>query len=361
MECTPLIKGVSKANLSSAIVKHYKKHKRDLPWRQNQDPYRIWVSEIMLQQTQVKTVIPYFNRWVKRFPTVESLAKAKIETVLSFWTGLGYYRRCRFLHEGAQQTVNEHNGKIPDTPERLQKIKGIGKYTAGAISSIAFGLPAPIVDGNVERLLSRVFRIEHDVKSKEGQTLLWQLAQWLIPPKSASDFNQGMMELGATVCKPKNPDCQRCPLQAYCRAKKHGDIDSFPIKAKRIGTKEKKKIPYKVAWLTRRQKILLCRRHANGLFPGVWELPHAETKASLKKLFTNPTDVMPKSIIHFEHVLSHRLLDIKLYPAEIEGKAKLRNDLIFDKNKWFSPNELSTIGLSSAMKTIIEKQLGVKA
>ena len=361
MDFESVTKGHSRRKTATAVVKHYLNHKRDLPWRNNNDPYRIWVSEIMLQQTQVATVIPYFNRWMTRFPTIQHLAEATLEEVLTLWTGLGYYRRCRFLHEGAKQIVGECHGTLPKTTKELQKIKGIGPYTAGAISSIAFGLPAPIVDGNVERLLSRIFAMKHNIKSKEGQAYLWKLSEWLVPTSKSSEFNQGMMELGATICKPKNPTCNECPLSNNCRAFKEGTVSSYPVKSKKLGRGEKKRIAYNVAWLTRRNKILLCRRHLSGLFPGVWELPHAKSKKSLSHLFTNPMVIKSKAITAFDHVLSHRLLDIKLYPAEIEGKVKLKNVSVFDKTKWFSRSELSTIGLSSAMKRLIDHQLGVNA
>ena len=201
------------------LLSWYRLHKRDLPWR-GASPYAVWVSEIMLQQTQVATVIPFFLRFLERFPTVEALAESPIEEILLHWAGLGYYARARNLHRAAQIVVTNHAGNVPDTPESIETLPGIGRYTAGAILSIAYNVPRPLVDANVIRVLSRVFGLRGDPKSGANQTALWSLAEQLVltAQDAPGDFNQGLMELGALVCEPSEPQCERCPLLQDCVA-----------------------------------------------------------------------------------------------------------------------------------------------
>lgn len=221
------------AALREALLSYYEKHKRDLPWRKSADPYAIWVSEIMLQQTRVDTVIPYYERFLQSFPSVQSLAAADEKEVLARWSGLGYYRRARMLHAGAQKVVKEHGGVVPNDPKALLQLPGIGAYTAGAIASIAFGQSEPILDGNVERVLTRVTAMSANPRENPARAELWALAAKLAKGPNPGALNQALMELGATVCLPANPQCLLCPARAHCAAVGTGDPEQFPVLPKK--------------------------------------------------------------------------------------------------------------------------------
>lgn len=249
-----------------ALLAHYDARARELPWRRETDPYRIWVSEVMLQQTRVETAIPYYERWLERFPTLEALAEAPIDDVLRAWAGLGYYRRAHNLHRAANVVRERHHGELPDDPDALRRLPGIGDYTAGAIASIAFGRPEPAVDGNVRRVLCRL----HDLPDP-GAAELRRLAAALVPEDRPGDFNQALMELGATLCTPRAPRCPTCPLAAYCRARAAGTQlerplpkPSKPIPEDDVGT---------AVVISEDGALLLVRRPDDGLLAGLWEFP----------------------------------------------------------------------------------------
>ncbi|WP_223067116.1 A/G-specific adenine glycosylase [Paenibacillus caui] len=260
---------------SRELLVWYEGSKRDLPWRRHRDPYYIWVSEIMLQQTRVDTVIPYFHRFIERFPTIADLAEAPEEEVLKCWEGLGYYSRARNLQQAAKQVAERHGGKVPDDKASVSALKGVGPYTAGAILSIAFGQPEPAVDGNVMRVLSRYFLIEDDIMKPATRTRMEVLAARLIPEGRASDFNQALMELGALVCTPKSPHCLTCPVMEHCQGRLAGAEERLPVK-----TKAKPPRPeYRLAALVEGAggnsgRVLVRRRGASGLLARMWELPH---------------------------------------------------------------------------------------
>jgi A/G-specific adenine glycosylase len=248
----------------------YKQNARRLPWRGDADPYTIWVSEIMLQQTRVETVIPYFRRWMERFPDLETLAKASEQEVLLAWEGLGYYSRARNLHHSARLVIAKHAGKIPRDQKGLQALPGIGRYTAGAISSIAFGMDEPVLDGNVRRVLARIFNVSVPARSPEGERQLWALARDILPPGEAGDHNQALMDLGALVCIPRNPACAHCPLAEICQTNALGLQDERPVMGQRPD------IPHHIvtaAVIRRAGKFLITRRPSNGLLGGMWEFP----------------------------------------------------------------------------------------
>lgn len=254
------------------LLAWYRVQKRDLPWR-GASPYAVWVSEIMLQQTQVVTVIPFFLRFLERFPTVEALASAPIEEVLLHWAGLGYYARARNLHRAAQIVVAQHGGKVPDAPDIIETLPGIGRYTAGAILSIAYNRPRPLVDANVIRVLSRLFGLHGDPKSAVNQTALWGLATELVQAAhdSPGDFNQGLMELGALVCEPSEPKCERCPLLQDCVAGNSPDpsaLPEFPPNKASIA------VTHSAAILRNNAgEVLVVQRPLHGLWGGLWEFP----------------------------------------------------------------------------------------
>lgn len=247
-----------------------------LPWRESQpdtraDAYRVWLSEIMLQQTQVETVKPYFERFLSTYPTVETLAAAPLGDVLKLWEGLGYYSRARNLHKTAKIVAEDYGGRFPQTVEGLLALPGIGRYTAGAIASIAFGVRAPVLDGNVIRVFSRLLDLETDVSLPATQSHLWQAADAWLPETRAGDYNQALMELGRTVCKPRHPLCERCPIQAHCLAYQRGTQALRPVKAKKAPVPH-----YDVAAGIIRDdvgRILIAQRPLEGLLGGLWEFP----------------------------------------------------------------------------------------
>ncbi len=257
------------------LLAWYRAHRRDLPWRRSRDPYAIWVSEIMLQQTRVETVRLYYDRFLTAFPDVESLARAQLDDVLKLWEGLGYYGRARNLHRAARVVADESGGALPESVDALRRLPGIGGYTAGAIASIAFGLDEPVVDGNVMRVLSRVFRVRSPVSDASTQRSLWRLARALIPPNRAGEMNQAVMDLGATVCRARAPACGRCPIAELCQARVRGEEEELPRKAAR------KPLPHDqvaVGVVRKHGRILIGRRPEEGLLGGLWEFPGGKQK-----------------------------------------------------------------------------------
>jgi len=256
--------------LGRAVLAWYRRHQRDLPWRRTKDPYAIWLSEIMLQQTRVATATAYYERFLKRFPTVEALASAPLDDVLKLWEGLGYYTRARNLHRAAKDVVTRFGGRLPATCAELLTLPGIGRYTAGAIASIAFGLDEPVLDGNVTRVLCRVHHIAGDPKAAPTQARLWQLASELIPRGRAAQVNQALMDLGATLCTPRAPACGKCPLRRLCQALAQEEQEQFPVKARR------KAVPHyhvPVAVIRKGTRVLIAQRRPEGFLGGLWEFP----------------------------------------------------------------------------------------
>ncbi|TYA11674.1 A/G-specific adenine glycosylase [Paenibacillus faecis] len=270
----------NKQYFGTELLKWYERSKRDLPWRRHRDPYYIWVSEIMLQQTRVDTVIPYFQRFIERFPTLKDLAEAPEEDVLKCWEGLGYYSRARNLQAAARQVVERHGGTVPSVKAEVAALKGVGPYTTGAILSIAFNQPEPAVDGNVMRVLSRYFLIREDIMKTGTRTRMEELAASLIPRGRAADFNQALMELGALICTPKSPSCLVCPVMARCAARLEGAEDALPVKSKAKPPRPE----YRLVALVEGDgehagRVLVRRRPASGLLARMWELPHIPAAA----------------------------------------------------------------------------------
>ena len=259
------------ASISSRLFNWYRVHARSMPWRDHPDPYAVWVSEIMLQQTRVEAVIPYFERWMKLFPTIGELAEATEQDVLKAWEGLGYYSRARNLHNAARIIVDKHGGELPRDLNQLGKLPGIGRYTVGAIASIAFGIDEPALDGNLRRVYARLFDVAEPADSLRGEQILWKLAAQHLPPGQAGDYNQALMDLGATICLPKNPRCLLCPLMQDCKARIAGTQEARPV------LKPKRETPHVIhaaAVIVKRGKVLLARRPSKGLLGGMWEFPN---------------------------------------------------------------------------------------
>lgn len=338
------------SRLASRLLNWYRLHKRTLPWRGHPDPYAVWVSEIMLQQTRVETVIPYFEKWMRLFPTITSLADASEHSVLTAWEGLGYYSRARNLHKAAKVVAEQYNGKIPRDLNELSQLPGIGRYTLGAIASIAFDMNVPALDGNIKRVYARIFDVSEPVDSPKGDKLLWELAETYLPKKDAGDYNQALMDLGATICVPKNPRCLICPVMSLCKARANGTQNQRPVKL------PKKVVPHHVhaaAVIVNRGKVLLSRRPSKGLLGGMWEFPngrvapqvdgHGEPFGGLAsalktgynlRLRKTRGNVPPKEMGVVHHGYSHFSVSTYVYPCEAEVMPKAEN------LKWVSLKDL---------------------
>jgi A/G-specific adenine glycosylase len=271
---------------SSKLLAWYRANQRTLPWRGHPSAYAVWVSEIMLQQTRVEAVIPYFERWMRLFPTVHELASASERDVLNAWEGLGYYSRARNLHKAAQMVTAQYNGELPHDLEELRKLPGIGRYTLGAIASIAFGMDVSALDGNIKRVYARIFDVTEPVDSPAGEKLLWKLADKNLPKGQAGDYNQALMDLGATICVPKNPRCLICPVMKLCRARQNGTQNERPVK------QPKKDVPHythAAAVVIQRGRVLLAQRPSKGLLGGMWEFPNG-------RVDDDPARGLPKAL-----------------------------------------------------------------
>ena len=270
--------------LASRLLAWYQVDKRTPPWRDHPDPYAVWVSEIMLQQTRVETVIPYFEKWMRLFPDVRSLANASEQDVLNAWEGLGYYSRARNLHKAARIVAEQHNGDLPRDLDELRKLPGIGRYTLGAIASMAFGMDVSALDGNIKRVYARIFDVTEPVDTPAGEKLLWQLADKNLPKGHAGDYNQALMDLGATICVPKNPRCLICPVMKLCKARQNGTQNARPV------VSPKKDIPHYVhaaGVIIQRGKVLLAQRPSTGLLGGMWEFPNGRVNGDPAKELPN--------------------------------------------------------------------------
>lgn len=259
------------SRLATRLLNWYRQHGRTLPWRGHPDPYVIWVSEIMLQQTRVETVIPYFEKWMRRFPSVKDLAATSEQELLNAWEGLGYYSRARNLHKAAKIIVDDYEGKLPRDLKSLRKLPGIGRYTVGAIASIAFNMDEPTLDGNLRRVFARLFDVSEPADSSAGEEFLWDLAAEHLPKGQAGDYNQALMDLGATICLPKNPRCLICPLMEICEARINGTQEQRPV------LKPRKETPHHIhaaGVVVSKGKVLISKRPSKGLLGGMWEFPN---------------------------------------------------------------------------------------
>jgi A/G-specific adenine glycosylase len=336
---------LKKEKIQAKLLQWFKKNKRDLPWRKTKDPYAIWISEIMLQQTQVATVIPYYEKFLKAFPTVHHLAKANLSTVLKVWEGLGYYSRARNLHRASQIILKHFNGKIPNNLKDLLSLSGIGRSTAGAILSIAFNKKAPILDGNAKRVLSRVFAISGNPVRGKTEGLLWQLSESLVPKGKESFFNQGLMDLGAMICTPKDPQCLKCPLCDLCKAWGSGKPEKFPLST------IKKKIPHikaVSAVIRKDEKVLLRQRPPEGLLGGLWEFPNwkIEEKRRLKLRLRSHIKKEMGLNVTFQQTYSHFKLTLHVFQCKyLDGEIM---------GRWVPFRKLQSLPLSRIHRRIAE-------
>lgn len=320
------------------ILHYYRQHKRNLPWRDITDPYKIWISEIILQQTQVKQGLSYYLKFIQKFPDIYTLACSTQDEILHLWQGLGYYSRARNMHKAAQQVITEYHGQFPDTYEKLLTLKGIGKYTAAAIASFAYNLPYAVVDGNVYRVLSRYFGIEIPIDTTEGKNFFSEFAQKILDKKHPSEYNQAIMEFGATYCKPQNPDCPNCLLSQYCKAFHQNKVNHLPIKSRNI--KKKNRYFNYFIFLQSNQYTYIQKRQINDIWKGLYEFYLEESNDTLMN--TNSIQTLLKNYsISFKtidissmhkHILTHQNLfiqfikvDIKYLPSQFHLKKVLIN------------------------------------
>ena len=307
--------------MQRALLAYYRKHKRDLPWRRTQDPYAIWVSEIMLQQTQVQTVVPRFGQFLQQFSTVTALAAVEESTVCEAWAGLGYYRRARHLYKAARAVVAEYAGVLPTTAAELRHLPGIGTYTAAAIASIAFGEKAAAVDGNLVRVLSRVFTLPGRADDPALLTSVRAHAERLVQHPRPGDINQALMDIGATICRADGAECAPCPLRETCQAHSEGHPLHYPGKKKPTS---RKALPVAFAWIERAGEVLLEQRSLDGLWPGLWQLPSAEGRAAKATLGKRLGKHVGAPIVRVSHTLSHRDVTATVYRATATAQAHQR-------------------------------------
>lgn len=353
---------VVKRHVRPALLGWFDHSKRDLPWRKTSDPYAIWVSEVMLQQTQVDRVIGYYQRFLTALPTIESLANASVPDVLALWRGLGYYSRARNLHKAAQEMVARFGGAMPKDLDSLKSLPGFGRYTAGAVASIAFRQAVPLVDGNVARVFSRLFEIDGAPGEKTREALLWRIAEHLVEGQRPGDFNQSLMELGATVCLPSKPLCLLCPVQTWCAALEKGRVSELPPPKKAA---KRKKLELAVAVVQRKGVVLMARRSESGLFGGLWEMPTVEIGAdgngyaAIRSMLGKRATIGPEMSV-IERTLTHRDLRLHLYPVVLPPKLREVPEG-FAEWSWVPVTETHALGMSSAMAAALHFSVPLRA
>lgn len=346
----------ARAGLRRSLLAWYARTKRDLPWREDVSPYRVMVSEFMLQQTQVDTVIPYFNRFLDRFPTIQALATAHLDDVLKCWEGLGYYSRARNLHAAAGEIVNDFSGRIPDTFDQLARLRGFGPYTTAAVMSIAFDAPFAVVDGNVIRVLTRLCAIEEDVTKSGIKKTLTEIAQGLLDTGRPGDYNQALMELGATVCLPRDPDCAACPVARHCRARELGIQSNLPRKRKPSPRKHRTEV---AIVLRRDGALLVARRPDEGLLGGLWEFPTVPRSRGPKARWgtalserTGLNVTVEQKLQTLHHTFTHFDLELHAYEGVAEGDRLLPVD--YAQMRWVPQTDLDRLAFSRVHRRLAD-------
>ena len=349
------------SRIAKRLLYWYKRHGRILPWRGHPNPYAVWVSEIMLQQTRVEAVIPYFARWMARFPTIQSLAEASEQDVLNHWEGLGYYTRARNLHKAAKIVAGEFGGKLPHSVDALRKLPGIGRYTAGAIASMVFGMDEPTLDGNLRRVFARLFNVKAPADSAEGEKQLWSIAAENLPKGRAGDFSQALMDLGATICLPKNPLCMLCPLEVDCQARKLGIQEALPI------LKPKAEVPsvvHSAAVIIQRGRVMLAKRPSEGLLGGMWEFPNGRITGDPawglhRALKTGYSLTVRAGVLLgiLQHAYTHFRITVHVFSAElkISGTEKTKAERMKKNIKWVKLSELEDHPMGKIDRQIARK------
>ncbi|MEW6650569.1 MAG: A/G-specific adenine glycosylase, partial [Chloroflexota bacterium] len=344
------------------LLEWYRSSQRRLPWRGSRDPYAVWVAEIMLQQTRVETVIPYFERWMAQFPSLAHLAQASQQQVLTAWEGLGYYSRARNLHRAAKMVVEQFGGSLPDTPQGLLRLPGIGRYTAGAIASIAFGRDEIALDGNLRRVIARLFDVSLPARSPQGEQRIAGLLRAHLPSGLAGDYNQALMDLGATLCTPRRPRCAECPLAELCRARALGAQEQRPLLPRRLPLP---RITVAAAVIQRDGRVLITRRPSNGLLGGMWEFPGGkqEDGESLADCLRREireelgVDIAIGSPLGvYQHAYSHFKVTLHAFAcALLEGEPQA---LQVDALEWAHPRQLSAYPMGKIDRQIAARFAG---
>lgn len=349
--------GTNARRVRTALLRWYDECKRVLPWRETSDPYRVWLSEIMLQQTRVESVIGYFERFTAAFPTVRQLAAAPLDDVLRLWSGLGYYTRAKNLHAAARVVVDAHNGEFPSEANGLRALPGVGRYTAGAVASIAFGRRAAVVDGNVKRVLARWLNLQKPVDDRAVVEELWRLAEALVPVERPGDFNQALMELGAVVCAPRRPRCEACPMRRLCAAREEGNAGRIPVRSAKRTPREIEAVALAI-WVD--ERLLVMRRPRNGLLGGLWGLPQVDgispeaTSREIERRFAETTGLRVK-VGHFlgevQHQFTHRLLRMRIHAAESRSR---RSGDSLALGRWVAAAEFESLPVSTLDRRVMK-------
>ncbi len=339
--------------LAATVVRWQRRHGRHgLPWQGTRDPYRVWLSEVMLQQTQVSTVLDYYPRFLARFPDLAALAAAPLDDVFALWSGLGYYSRARNLHRCAQVVVAEHGGRFPATRAGLQALPGIGRSTAAAIAAFCFGERAAILDGNVKRVLTRALGFEGDLASATEERRLWALAESLLPPRDVDVYTQGLMDLGATVCSARRPDCARCPLAPACAAHAAGTPERYPVKTR---TLRRGRRVAALLWLRQGSRLWLVQRPPRGVWAGLWSLPEFASVEALQQA-TATWPGQGSWLAPVQHALTH--FDWTLHPLawRLPPRAPLPPEVPPDQppGRWLTPTQALALGLPAPVRRLIE-------
>jgi len=344
---------LSGPSFSTSLLEWWDKHgRKDLPWQHPRSAYRVWVSEIMLQQTQVKTVIPYFNRFMERFPNIQSLAAATADDVLAFWSGLGYYARARNLLKTAQICMQDHAGELPQNPEALADLPGIGESTANAIYSQVHNQPAVILDGNVKRVLSRYLTIEGWPGKSSIHKQLWKAADKLLPAKRGADYSQAIMDLGATLCTRSKPTCNQCPIHGNCKAFKTNTVEQYPAPRPRL--KISKKSFQMLILIDSNDRVLLERRPPAGIWGGLWSLPADDQGIPVQQrlgINSNKLRTLPA----VQHQLTH--MQMTIYPFIGHTEPASRGVECVPEQRWFGQQEWPTLGLPKPVRQLLEEHL----
>jgi A/G-specific adenine glycosylase len=349
--------GRSRGSFRRRLLNWFRQHARDLPWRRTRDPYHIWVSEIMLQQTQVSTVTGYFARFIERFPTMQSLADAREQEVLRLWEGLGYYRRARQLHAAAQLVVERYGGEFPREFQQVRALPGIGRYTAGAILSIAFDESHPILEANTTRLLARLIGFRDDVTRSAGQRILWTAAELLVPKRRAGEFNQAMMEVGSEICTPRQPHCEQCPIRLFCAASRHGWQEEIPkakVRSPSIALREAAIV------IRRHQKVLVRRCREGERWAGLWDFPRFEVVAGhgpkiigeLQRKVNETTGldvVITRKLAKINHSVTRYRIQLSCHEATCDAGCAPSGE-----HTWIDLSELASLPLSTTGRKIAQ-------
>lgn len=338
------------------LLDWFRKRKRDLPWRRTRDPYGIWVSEVMLQQTRVETVIPYYERWMDQFPTAAALAQAPEDQVLKAWEGLGYYSRARNLHQAVREVVSSYGGEVPADPEAFAALPGVGPYIKGAVQSIAYGRPVPAVDGNVLRVLSRIYNLDDDVTQPATRRKMEALVTAVIPPDAAGDFNQGLMELGALVCIPGQPRCGECPVAGHCQALAAGRTRDLPVRSRKTPPR---RVRMAAGVVQDGSHLLLTRRPSRGLLAGLWEFPSTEVPAeatpvgALTQFLFQQWELeveVEAPLPEVEHIFTHR--HWVLQPFRCRLKSASRRPADRSGLRWVQVGEVAQFALPTVFRKV---------